>query len=264
MNPPESRESEKRREGRRMACEALLASRFGQRSTTSGARALARLRAGDGRESVILRPARFVRPWLALAAAVAVLLAGGWMVLQRVGRTGMVLLAQAPEGVVVERNGKGVAPAADFGLCSGDVVRTRPGATTQVRLPRDAGVLTLRPNTVLEVRLQGRDCRLMLSSGTMEGDLSAKAADCLIMTPHAQLQRPAGQFVVAARMTSTWVGVDAGSVDIATSNQGVPLHLGSEEYAVAVPGLRLEAQSLSHPWRTPYAGTLVAAVHPPM
>lgn len=276
MKPPESMDSEKRREGRRMACEALLAARFGRRPTASGARALARLRAEaagtqapqagtDVRQSpVVLHVPWSGGNWLALAASIAVLLAGVWMAVLHFGKSNFPVLEAQSAGVMVEREGRSATLHPNFLLRPGDVVRTPLGVAAQVKLPRNAGVLHLRPNAVLEVRAQDAAHRLVLSNGTLEGNLTAEADDWDIETPHALIQRAKGQFVVAARMTSTWLGVEAGSVDISTQGRGEPLHLVADEYAVAVPGLRLDVQSLSQPWRTPYAGMFVAASPPPM
>src|SRR5438477_680825 len=120
-----------RQQGCRMACEGILRSRFGQRSSDAVSKAMETLRKGDGRIipfiNVEFSPSRFTRAALALAAGIAVLLTlGVWFFGPTMGDP--VLAEIRGTGTLIERRAEPLPTYKGIRLRASDVLRTGSNA----------------------------------------------------------------------------------------------------------------------------------------
>jgi hypothetical protein len=278
----ESGQQSKRRLGRTMACEGLLASRLGQRPCRAGARALEQLRAGQreverrraGLWLPCLKP--LIDLWdkalrmaqeaaslssqsrrfaLATAAVSLVLLIGGAVYsLTSTSGAAPILAEVSGPGVGVERAGKKLAAKPGLRLKDGDVLETTKGTRAAVQYPR--GLMTIEMVGQAQVRLAGgpRLDRVELRQGAIMVSTSSGAVEraATLVTSQAQVRMDAARFYLAARQTSTWLGVMEGEVSLRRLDARAVAVVRPREYAVAAPGLELAALPAGERWQAPY------------
>ena len=275
--------SPSRREGRARACEGLLASHFGRRTSQAGAKALAQLRTADQPGSVRLRDWEGTTPpaaanlirfpqgvdsenesgrsgrgaswtWVAVAACCA-LLAGGvlFLAVPRLDAWQASLSVQGAD-VVVERGSQNIAAATGFRLRAGDTIQVPRGGAATIRFRRESTRIDLAESSALKLMAAGNRRRLELQRGRIEVVAAPQppAHPLVFVTPEAEARVIGTHFFLAARQTSTWLAVIDGTVELARPSDKTATKVGPRHYAVAAPGLELAAQPEYQRWQTPY------------
>lgn len=263
-------QSDKRREGRTRALEGLLASQFGRRPTQAGDKAIERLRAmsrASARPAPSLSPPQDSRPkiiaipywsWMALAAAVA-LMSGGlaywgytlW------GTPAMAILESAPPGLIISREGVHLTPQIGMRIEEGDALLADAKSETDatLRFSRQDVTVHIRPGASLQLSEANGFPSIQVLRGRLEVDASGlRPGQYLELgTLQAQARAAGGRFSLAAKLTSTWLEVFEGSVELRRTSDPDAIRVEAQCYAVAALGLVLTPHSLDERWQTPYS-----------
>ena len=246
---PESSASDKnRREGRAMACDGLLASEFGGRKTGAGSNAIRQLRRWDGRRRARNR-------FLALAATVAVLLAGSFYWIRQGQDSYLAVLDSPSPGGVIVRNNRIIQAIKGIQLMPGDIVRTPKGVATTVCFHGSKSVMTVAGQSELKLLTTAAESVLELRRGAIDMEFVPQTPgdSLLVRTEQAEARVTGTHFLIAAKQTSTWLQVLEGSVRFDRQDGDATITVGSHQYSVAARGLDLTAHADDERWQAPYS-----------
>lgn len=263
-------QSEKRREGRTRALEGLLASQFGGRPTQAGDKAIERLRAMSrvSTEAVPPLPPPQVSKskiiaipygsWMALAAAVAIMAGGlAYWGYALWGTPAMAILESAPPGLIISREGVHLTPQIGMRIEEGDALLADAQSETDatLRLRRQDVTVHIRPGASLQLSETSGFPSIQVLRGRLEVDASGlRPGQYLELgTLQAQARTTGGRFSLAAKLTSTWLEVFEGSVELRRSSDPDAIRVEAQCYAVAALGLVLTPHPLNERWQTPYS-----------
>ncbi len=261
-----------------MACEGLMASRFGRRPSSAGQKALEQLRAErdagarapsapviafPGNEDPRIEPGGFrarerayrIRPsrWLAMAAAVLGILTAGFLLLRWGTEPDVCLWAEGP-GLMIERDGQRLAIANRIVLKPDDIIQTPPGSQARIVFRGNTNSLILAGNSRLSWAGHKQSLKASLWAGQIELiDASMEwPVACEIRTPHGTVKSEGAKFLLIARPSSTWVHVLEGKVLMSQSDERTAMEVSSGFYSVAAPGIKPTAQQEGERWQSPY------------
>jgi hypothetical protein len=232
-----------RREGRIRACEGILRSRFGQRGTQAGHRALEQLRL---QTSAPARIDNSRRKWLLPLAACVIAGVMGFL-LYRSAQPKVESIAQlrASAKAVLIRNGKETAADTGAGLMAGDRIRVQDGGAATVVYP-DKTEIELVAGTEAAfsaARSSAEGKVIVLDRGTLHASIAkqAESRPMWFVTPHAEAVVRGTRLKLALVDQQTRLEVTEGLVELVRKEERVAVNAG--QYAVAREGVALASAS---------------------
>lgn len=184
-------------------------------------------------------------PWLALAAAIA-LIAIPTLRWTLAPATSIGLTSGE---VLIERDGGEMLVKAGAELRAGDTLHTRADARAEIVFRGEATRLTLAPRTRLAVQQVDHGRGFHLRHGTITAEIAPQASDhpMTFVTSRAFAAVRGTRFSLAARFGATWLRVEEGEVDISTtfSEESSTVVVGAGQFAVAAPDVTLQARPTS-------------------
>jgi hypothetical protein len=278
-----------RQEGRKRACEGLLASRFGERQTQAGSKAIAQLRSlqaaptGLSLQShlsslktwltTVLHPSRtlicnpqnpspspwsWANCWLATATMLPLMMLGlGFWFLHLRNAAQLTVVQASDPGVSVVRQGRMTKVDRGFRIRSGDILRARSLVSLSLEFNGRPVRIDAQPNSELVFCPRPQTALARLNRGSIDVQVEPNAARPItLLTPHADVLVQGTHFHLAARSTSTWLEVQTGKVELIRHSDGQQVQVGPNYRAVAAPGLEMAVHPCEERWQTPYVASL--------
>jgi hypothetical protein len=194
--------------------------------------------------------------WAALAAALVVLIGGGWMLLPapRAPSVARTLEPPAPPpetrplaGLLTRTRGEvWVAPAgqtnanpvsdAQITLYAGDAILTGSNSLARFTYP-DGSSLAIYHDTRLTVGLTNSALRLEVANGAVDAAVRPQPAgrDMLVTTTFMRSDIKGTEFRLMVDASSAWLGVREGKVEVTRVSDGQKIQLGQANYAAVHP-----------------------------
>lgn len=281
-------ENKKRLEGRARACEGLLASQFGQRTTQAGAKAIERLKAmeavgrersnllessQDDQDLILTQRKKPLWPfwsqhqtndgrtqptpyqsWLAIAASMVLLIAGfGYVIANFMNGGGLAFVKSAESGVSILRDGQQIALSPNTKIKAKDILRIQSPASFVLEHEGRLVQIRVQPSTELVFGSSTGKAFASLARGNIDVQVAPMTNRRVVFaTPHAEAVVAGTHFGLTAKSTSTWLDVFEGTVELIRETDGRQVLVGPHCRAVAAPGLEMAARPSAERWQTPY------------
>jgi ferric-dicitrate binding protein FerR (iron transport regulator) len=188
---------------------------------------------------------RFVR--MALAASLLALIGVGVLYYQQLGSTPVdARVAQADDGIVIERDEQSLPARAGWKLAAGDRLVVPAGAAASVEYA-DSTRLIFGPQSATTFQTgRGPTKRLVLQTGALVAHVPKQAEGAALeaSTPHAQARVLGTRFLLAAAPAETRLDVIEGRVRLTRSGDRAAVLVSRGQFAVAAPGAPQVAQPL--------------------
>ncbi|MBN1675754.1 MAG: FecR domain-containing protein [Kiritimatiellae bacterium] len=264
-------EPSKRFQGRMIACEGILRSRFGARPSSAGAEALrelrarqteplaaAKQRAGTRAQAPRSRLPDAARPWgwrlTGIAAALLAglgLLFGRYAARLRLEADRMAAVQQLAGRATVQRGKARLPLRAGQALYWDDRIVTEPANSAVLVSWDDGKTLELGPETAVEFRARpaAEARQIHVSAGIVTADVpdSSDARQWVWTSPHAEVRVVGTRFVVEVRPAATRVETQRGTVQVTSRQSGQSAALAAGSQAMVGRELAVAARPESEP-----------------
>jgi hypothetical protein len=242
--------------GCRMACEGILRSHFGLRSSDAVKKAMGRLRRAEGAvtedvQSTSRRSARksVLYPFdlskqsvslLALAASIVILIAFRFLLPPAGVPT---LSSMRGKGAMLERSGQELPPRLGMIFRPGDILRLSENAAATITFPPEKTRISLSPSTELALSSISSGKLFFLRFGTLEASVARQRPfyPMRIRTAQAEARVLGTKLTLKASINSTDLEVDEGKVRLTFLETGAYTDVLAKHHAVAAQNVTLAA-----------------------
>jgi hypothetical protein len=256
-----------REAGRLMACEGIMRSRFGQRSSAAAARAIKQLRDETGTTfttitalgesepqgssgSIVTNRITPLFRWLppvALAACLVITLWLGYLWWRpETAAPVLHLPAGAQDAFVKGRDG--IGPARDQQVLQpGDTLTAGPNSPVALDFARESTELKVETNSQVQWLGAARGKRFLLGYGKIDARVARQPwfHPLVVTTPQAEARVVGTEFSLLATKTATRLTVTKGRVLLTASAKGQRVEVTAGHYARVGLGLELAALPLT-------------------
>ena len=165
-------------------------------------------------------------------------------------------LIEAQAGTTVRRDNQELRVQPGLTLKSGDELRARPDLGLKFRFDREDTLVSLAPGSALILNASAEGKRLKLIRGEVAISAAPQRPEMplVVETTHATATVIGTVFSVSTDDSHSRLEVQRGKVRFASAGQSVDV--GTEQYALAAPGIALKANPILKP-KTPAPGLAV-------
>ena len=239
-------------QGRRIACEGILRSHFGRRPSSAVSQAIERLKENAGGRRIISfaeptetrrTPHTLLRPALALAAGIAVLLRlGFWYFGPTMGKP--VLARVTGPAVSIERGTEFIPASVGLRLEPTDVLRTGTNGAATVAFGKERTTIELSADTELKLASLAQGKRFQMRTGQLKAAVSRQRPfqPMVVGTPQAEARVLGTEFTLAVTPDLTRLDVSDGKVSFWRTGDTKPVEVKKNHHAFA--GKSVEPNSL--------------------